>query len=135
MKVLRWIIFAPLFFFYTTLPQYYAEKFTRYGWSIHSTTNGWIVNIFSFLLKFFIPILVWAFFSVGSMYLVKMAPNTKIGGIILISIFGPMIIISWVSAWGSLDKVDVLFDIQIFMVLLAAAIGSFEPESNKKISH
>ncbi|MBX3163979.1 MAG: hypothetical protein KF900_05820 [Bacteroidetes bacterium] len=126
MKTLRWVLFAPVFLFYTTLPQHYAEQLSRWGWSLHPTTDMWLVKLFYLFLNFFISATSWSIFAVVAMYLIRIAPNTKLGGIILLLIIGTLILMSWILAWSSLDKIDIVFDVEILMILLAASSGAFK---------
>lgn len=118
MKTLRWTLFVPVFLFYTTLPQYYMENLTRWGWTLHSNKNVWYINGVSFIMKFAIPIVSFSAFATAAMYLIALLPpNPKLGSKILTPIIIVLVIFEWYNAWGSIDKIDVIFDIEVVLIL------------------
>lgn len=116
-KILRWTVFIPAFIFYIALAQLLTVKSIEF------------LNDIAFPVKSFfglgIAVICWsiiitiiAAYSVGAMFIVKIAPNTKLAGFILMIVMIGFSAIAYIKHFDEISKLRMFLDALYIYVLI-----------------
>lgn len=118
MKIFRWIIFAPVFIFYTTLPQHYYETKAK-------TALAGIMHLDGF--QKILSYVLFGSFTVGFFImlcgLLLIAPNLKLGNRILLGYSVIMYSIAYYVGFNLMSRLDIAFDAIILVTLIFGSFG------------
>lgn len=122
MKTLRWIILIPAFVVLTTLGQALGEIIVNYLYdSVFPVNDFWGFLNASWRITFIFT--TYFFFMALVFYILKIAPNRKLGSRIVLVIAVILFSIAYFYKFESKNIIQIIFDIVILTVLL---ISSFD---------